>query len=227
MMVVGSTDPSGSIREGAVAQTDWRLQGEWVKNCNCAYGCPCDFNARPTNGSCQGLVAMNIAEGRFGEISLDGLRFAVTVDFPGPLHEGNGTIQPIIDERATPEQRDALLQIMSGKHSAEGTLFHILSVIVTKVLDPVFAPIEFGFDLRRRTAWVSIPGVLETVVEPIRNPVTGAEHRIQVVMPEGFEHRAAEVAHARIDSTGGIRFQVSQGHSSLALVEQTPQGVAA
>jgi hypothetical protein len=210
-----------------VTQTDWRLKGEWVKNCNCAYGCPCDFNARPTNGSCQGLVAMNIAEGYFGDVGLDGLRFAVTVDFPGALHEGNGTIQPIIDDRATPEQRDALLQIMSGQHSAQGTLFHIMSVIVTRILDPVFAPIEFGFDMQRRVARVSVAGVLETEVEPIRNPVTGAEHRIQVVMPDGFEHRAAEVAHARIDSSGGIQFQVQQGHSSLALVEQTPQGVAA
>jgi len=170
---------------------------------------------------------MHITEGHFGGVNLDGLKFAATVDFPGPLHEGNGTMQPIVDERATPEQRDALFQIMSGKHSAEGTLFHIFSLIVTSILDPVFAPIEFGFDMRRRTARVSIPGVLETEVEPIRNPVTGAEHRIQVVMPEGFEHRMAEVAHARIDSTGGIKFQVTQGHSSLAHVEQTPAGVAA
>src|SRR3954452_16386984 len=130
-------------------QTDWRLKGEWVKNCNCAYGCPCDFNARPTNGSCKGLVAMHITEGHFGGVNLDGLKFAATVDFPGPLHEGNGTMQPIVDERATPEQRDALFQIMSGKHSAEGTLFHIFSLIVTSILDPVFAPIEFGFDMRR------------------------------------------------------------------------------
>ena len=208
-------------------QTDWRLKGEWVKNCSCAYGCPCDFNARPTNGSCKGLVAMHITEGHFGDVSLDGLKFAATVDFPGPLHEGNGTMQPIVDERATPEQRDALFQIMSGKHSAEGTLFQIMSLIVTKILDPVFAPIEFNFDMRGRTARVSVPGVLETEVEPIRNPVTGAEHRVQVMMPEGFEHRMAEVAHARIDSTGGIRFQVAQGHSSLAQVEQTPAGVAA
>jgi len=63
--------------------------------------------------------------------------------------------------------------------------------------------------------------------QPIRNPVTGAEHRIQVLMPEGFEHRKAEVASARIDSKGGIKFSVAEGHSSLAKVEQTPTGVAA
>src|SRR5215472_11699207 len=91
----------------------------------------------------------------------------------------NGTLQTIFDERATDEQRDALLQILSGKHAAEGTLFHIFSLIVSKMLDPIFAPIEVAFDLDRRTARVSVPGVLETESKPIRNPVTRAEHRIQ------------------------------------------------
>jgi len=111
--------------------SDWRLEGEWMKNCTCAFGCPCDFNARPTQGYCKGLVAMRIAKGHFEGTRLDGLCFAITVDFPGPLHEGNGTIQPIIDERATAEQRQALFDIFSGKHSAEGTLFQIVSMIVT------------------------------------------------------------------------------------------------
>lgn len=208
-------------------RTDWRLQGDWIKNCSCAFGCPCDFNARPTNGWCRGILGMRIRRGHFGATRLDGLSFFATVDFPGPLHEGNGTIQPIIDERATPEQRDALLQIMSGRHSDEGTLFHILSLIVTKVLDPVFAPIDFAFDMEGRTARVSIPGVLETETQPIRNPVTGAPHRVQVMMPEGFEHRLGEIASSRIESIGGIRFSVPEGHSTLARVEHTPMGVAA
>lgn len=207
--------------------TDWRLSGDWIKNCNCAFGCPCDFNARPTHGNCEGLLGMRIGQGHFGATRLDGLSFFVVVSWPGPLHEGNGTAQAIIDERATAEQRDALFQILSGKHAAEGTLFHIFSLIVSNMLDPVFAPIDFAFDMGRRTARVSIPGVIETETSPIRNPVTGAEHRIQVVMPEGFEHHRAEVASARIDSTGGIKFTVSEGHSSLAKVEQTPTGVAA
>jgi hypothetical protein len=93
------------------------------------------------------------------------------------------------------------------------------------MLDPVFAPIEFKFDYAKRRARLSVPGILESDVEPIKNPVTGAEHRIQVVMPEGFEHHEAEVAHASIDSTGGIKFKVLQGHGSLAHVEQAPTGV--
>ncbi|MHC4052233.1 DUF1326 domain-containing protein [Bradyrhizobium sp. 25ACV] len=210
-----------------MAASDWRLEGEWMKNCSCAFGCPCDFNARPTQGYCKGLVAMRVTKGHFEGTRLDGLCFAITVDFPGPLHEGNGTIQPIIDERATAEQRQALFDIFSGKHSAEGTLFQIVSMIVTKIHDPVFAPFEFSFDKEGRVAKLVARGVLETDVEPIKNPVTGDPHRIQVVMPEGFEHRAAEVASANIRSTGAIPFETQGTHSSLANVVQTPEGVAA
>ena len=210
-----------------MAHPNWRLEGEWIKNCSCAYGCPCDFNAPPTAGWCKGLVGMRISQGHFESTSLDGLCFFVTVHFPGALHEGNGQAQPIIDERASPAQREALFKILSGENSAEGTLFQIFSLIVTKMHDPIFAPIDFSFDKSARVARVRIPGVLETEVEPIKNPVTGAPHRIQVVMPEGFEHRAAEVASANIRSTGAIKFDTKGTHSSLANVVQTPEGVAA
>jgi hypothetical protein len=210
-----------------MAASNWRLEGEWMKNCNCAFGCPCDFNAMPTHGSCKGMVGMKITKGNFEGIKLDGLMFAATVDFPGALHEGNGKMQPIVDERATAEQRQALFNIMSGKHSAEGTLFHILSQIVTTIHDPIFAPFEFTFDKNGRIARLVAKGVLETDVEPIKNPVTGSPHRIRVVMPEGFEHREAEAASANIRSTGAIKFETKGSHSSLATVVQTPQGVAA
>ena len=210
-----------------MAEANWRLEGEWIKNCNCAFGCPCDFNARPTHGECKGLLGMRIARGHFEDTNLDGLTFIVTVQWPGPLHEGNGQAQPIIDERATPEQREALFNIMSGKHSAEGTLFHIFSLIITKMHEPIFAPVEFQFDKENRTARLAFSGALETEVEPIKNPVTGAPHRIRVVMPEGFEHLEGEVASADIRSTGAIRFETKGTHSTLAHVVQTPQGVAA
>ncbi|MFU0503154.1 DUF1326 domain-containing protein [Pseudaminobacter sp. NGMCC 1.201702] len=206
---------------------DWRLEGEWIKNCSCAYGCPCDFNARPTQGYCEGLLGMHITKGHFRDVKLDDLCFCVTVHFPGPLHEGNGDAQPILDERASPEQREALGAILSGQNSAEGTLFHIFSLIVARMHDPIVAPFTFSFDQDGRTARLVVPGVIETDVEPIKNPVTGEPHRIQIMMPEGFEHRMAEVASSNIRSMGDIKFDTTTSHSSLAHVVHTPQGVAA
>ncbi len=37
--------------------------------------------------------------------------------------------------------------------------------------------IEFEVDLEGRTAWVNIPGVLESTGRPITSPVSGDPHR--------------------------------------------------
>ena len=49
-----------------------------------------------------------------------------------------------------------------------------------------------------------IPGVLDSKIEPIRNPVTGDEHRVRIVMPGGFEFEEAEIANSvHLRSTAG------------------------
>ena len=204
----------------------WRMKGKYLKNCNCAFGCPCDFNARPSHGTCTGMAGMHVDEGHFGSVKLNGLRWVALYHWPGAIHEGHGTLQPVIDERADEEQRNALLTVLSGREQVEGTYFHILSQIVTTVHEPLFKPIAFDFDLAGRSARVSVPGVLETVVEPIRNPVTGEPHRIRIDMPEGFEYRHAEIGSARIKGMGKIAFDLKDVHSSLALVEHTEKGPA-
>ena len=91
------------------AKTKWRIAGEEVGNCNCSWGCPCQFNALPTTGRCEALLAWQISNGYFGDTRLDGVRFARAYWWPGAIHEGNGVRRTIIDEQATKEQRDALI----------------------------------------------------------------------------------------------------------------------
>jgi len=202
----------------------WRMKGPYVKNCNCAPGCPCDFWAPPTHHKCEGMAAMRIESGHFENTRLDGLSFAVTYYWPGPLHEGNGTLQPYVLDRATPQQREALLTIMSGK--AGNAWFEVLASLVSTIHEPKFVPIQFEFDLERRHARVSIPGELETVTEPIRNVATGDEHRARVDLPQGMEYFHPEIATTKVlKGTGKIRFDCPQAHSSLALVEHTQSGL--
>ena len=72
--------------------TEWRVKGTELANCNCAYGCPCQFNALPTHGHCRAAAAWEIEEGHFGEVHLDGLRSAFLISFPGAAHQGNGGV---------------------------------------------------------------------------------------------------------------------------------------
>ena len=83
-----------------MASTEWVIKGSEFANCNCSYGCPCQFNDLPTHGNCRGVFGIQIEEGYFGDVRLDGLRAAVLAATPGALHEGNGTMQLVIDERA-------------------------------------------------------------------------------------------------------------------------------
>ncbi|HXG36453.1 MAG TPA: DUF1326 domain-containing protein [Dehalococcoidia bacterium] len=204
---------------------EWRMKGQYVKNCNCIASCPCDTIGIPYPGpGCEGMAGMHIVEGNFDGVRLDGLNWGATYQWPGPLHEGNGTLEAFIDERANEEQRNALIQILTGQ--AGGTMFEILSSVVSTVHGPHFVPIQFEFDKESRKAKVSIPGFLETVSEPLKVPPTNEEQRVIVRMPNGFEYKEMEVASAaHLHASGAVKFDYHETHSSLAEVEHTHQGL--
>ena len=85
----------------------WMIKGPWFGNCNCNYGCPCQFNAPSTHGKCEGLTTFIIEEGYFNDINLDNQPFVLLLQWPGEVADGNGREQLIVDERASPQQRDA------------------------------------------------------------------------------------------------------------------------
>ena len=86
----------------------WRLNGRVLVACNCDWGCPCNFNARPTTGKCEGGWTWHVEQGSYGTVMLDGLNFSVYAKWPGAIHEGNGEALILIDERADALQRKAI-----------------------------------------------------------------------------------------------------------------------
>ena len=197
------------------AKTNWRIAGEEFGSCNCAWGCPCQFMALPTYGNCEGLTSWQIREGYFGDTRLDGVLFAEIDWWPGPIHDGNGIRQLVIDEQTTPDQRVALTAIWSGVQG--GAVFEILAAVCPKQLETVVAPITLQIDRERRHGVLRIPGIGETHAEPIKNPVSGEEHRARIVLPGGFEFEEAEMANAVSLSvqTGDIAFQHENVYSQL------------
>jgi hypothetical protein len=200
------------------------MRGEYVKNCSCAPGCPCDFWAPPTHHHCTGMFAMRIRQGNFGPTNLDGIVWAGTYYWPGPLHEGNGTLQPFLSDKSSDKQREALLTIMSGK--AGNAWFEVVASVVSTILEPKFVPIDFDFDLAKRFCRVSIANEFETVSEPIKDIVSGDAHRVLVEMPNGMEYFRPEIATTKVlKSTGALKFDCPGAHSSLAIVEHRQSGL--
>jgi hypothetical protein len=184
---------------------EWSVKGTELVNCNCAYGCPCQFNALPTHGDCRAAIGYHIEQGHFGTVPLDGLRAVLLVSWPGPIHEGSGTMQVIIDERANAQQRDALSKILTGQETNEmATVWWVFSAMCPTKLETLFKPIDIEIDVGARRGRFSVTGIVDTVGEPIRNPVTGAEHRVRIDLPDGFEYRIAEIGSATTRATAAI-----------------------
>lgn len=209
-----------------MAFTEWVICGPEIASCNCAYGCPCQFNALPTDGSCRAAVGMQIEQGHYGKVKLDGLRWAAIAAWPGPIHMGHGEIQPIVDERATPEQRAALLKIMSGQDTEPGaTFFNVFVSMCDTVHEPLFRAIDFAVDLKSCEGHIRVPGVLDVKTEAIRNPVTGNPHHAKVSLRQGFEFSEAEFASGTIKSRGSIVVETDGRHAHLANLHVTGSGI--
>jgi hypothetical protein len=105
------------------------------------------------------------------------------------------------------------------------TVFQVFSTTFDKIHDPVFADIELEVDVNGRKARVKVGDLVEARGEPIRNPVTGAEHRARFDMPNGFEFSMAEVARGWGNTKGAIRLDLADSHAHFANLHMCQIGV--
>jgi hypothetical protein len=204
----------------------WMIRAREFVNCNCAYGCPCQFNALPTHGFCEAVAGMQIDQGYHGDVTLDGLRFVGIFRWPGAIHEGKGEAAVVVDERASEVQRQALLRILSGQDTEPGaTVFQVFSTTLETFHEPIFAAIDFEVDVDARKGRVSVKGITEGRGEPIKNPVTGAEHRARIDLPDGFEYSLAEMGRGWNKVTGPMEFELVDSYGQFANVNLCQSGI--
>lgn len=209
-----------------MAMIDWRIEGLEFTTCNCNWGCPCQFSSLPSHGNCRAGAAIHIEKGHFGNTRLDGLTFAGLFAWPKAIHEGHGEALPIVDERASDEQRTAILTILSGQESEPGaTFFNVFASTLEKVHDPLFRHIDFACDPEKGQARFAVAGVVDASAEPIRNAVTGNEQRVSVNMPGGFEFTRAEFASGTMKTDKSpIVLEWDHRHSHLNRLDITGKG---
>jgi hypothetical protein len=179
----------------------------------------------PTHGNCKATVFVHVDKGRFGDTPLDGLRWGIVAAWPGPIHKGNGTMQVIVDERATAKQREAVEAVAHGKATEPGKLvWTVYAAMTSKFLPTLSKPIELAIDVDNREATVRVPGVVQESVGPLRNAVTGQPHRALINLPNGFEFTEAEVASGKTKVTGDIPLDFNETHAHLARVHWNQNG---
>lgn len=170
----------------------WSVKGDVLIACNCDYGCPCNFNARPTRGACEGGWIWLIEQGHVDGVRVDGLGIGMFAKWPGAIHEGGGQATAYVDERADGSQRAALTRVVRGELGGPWGLF-----IKTYALgDPIAAP--FDVQVAAHGSRARIGDAVELELQTIRNPVTNAEVHPEVVLPEGLVVKRGSMAASKV-----------------------------
>jgi hypothetical protein len=158
-----------------------------------------------TIGKCEGGWTWHVDEGRFDEVDLSGLNFSVYVNWPGAIHDGGGEAVILLDERADSAQRDAISRLVSGDI---GGPWGVLGWTWPTVHGPLAVPYDVhldDLDTRLRAG-----ETVELQIEPVRNPVTGAETRASVTLPSGIIYKDADLG---ASATFRVRDGISYDHS--------------
>jgi hypothetical protein len=207
---------------------DWYVEGVVYVNCNCDYGCPCQFEADPTDGTCRGFEVLRIERGHFEKVDLSGLKIAVFYAWPGLISEGKGELQAVIDENANAEQRLALETILHGKETEEAaTHWWVFSAMSDTIHPTLYKSIEFEIDMEAVTARASIPGVLESTGEPIRPDHSDSVHRAQIVIPDGIEFRVADMGSAstKTGSESAVELNLTDSYGQWNVLKHSGSGI--
>ncbi|CUH45040.1 DUF1326 domain-containing protein [Ruegeria atlantica] len=209
-----------------MAFTDWYVEGDAFGNCNCGYACPCQFEELPTHGNCRGFEVLEVSKGHFGDTNLAGTKAALIYAWPGPIFEGGGQMQVIIDPSASDAQRAALEKVFHGEETEEmATHWHVFRTMCDTVHETLYVPIDFEMDMEGRTAKVSIGEVLNSTGRPIEAPHGGGPHRVRIDIPGGIEFTLAEIGSASTKADAAIQLNLNDSYGQWHVMKHGPSGV--
>ena len=175
---------------------DFHLQGVLIGACNCQWGCPCNFEAPPSEGECGGIYVWCVERGRLGGVAVDGLTWAHVAHSPGATHLGNLTALYLVDQRASSAQRIALEHFLANDPSAAP--FAIFQSLTSNFLGFRYVPFTIRLDGVR--SQVHIADAAELILAPMKNPVTGEDEPATLLKPKGFTSKIQELC-----TTAGFR----------------------
>ena len=191
----------------------WSLKGSYVETCSCELMCPCNtsLDHGATYDYCRVTLAFNVREGEIEGTDVSGLKVVAIADTPKVMTEGNWKLGVFVDENASDEQMDKLVQVFGGQL---GGPMAGLAPLVGEMLGVERAPIEIQDDGLRHS--LRVGDVIDFEIEDIVpfGVETGEPVRFQGMFhPVGSELTMAEATRSRINAFG-IEYEGKSGLST-------------
>ena len=131
----------------------WSMTGEYVETCSCELMCPCNLSLDhgATYDFCRVTLVFDIREGEIDGTDVGGLKVAAIADTPKVMTEGNWKLGVFVDDQASDEQADKLVQVFGGQL---GGPMAALAPLIGEMLGVERAPIEVRHDGLRHSVRV-------------------------------------------------------------------------
>jgi hypothetical protein len=178
------------------AEAAYLLDGTLLEACSCNILCPCWVGEDPDLGECYSFVAYHIDSGQVGGVDVSGHSMVMVNFIPGNVLAGNWEVVVLVDDQASPEQRDALVKVFTGKLGGPMADFAQLIGTVRGI-----ESVPIGHRVEGGVGTLSIPGVVEAEMEPYRSPtgdVTTLRDSIFSTVP-GSPAWVSKASHHRIN----------------------------
>ena len=141
----------------------YQLEGKLLEVCDCNVLCPCWIGENPDNGTCDTVVAYHIDKGVINGTDVSGLTLALAAFIPENVLKGDWRVAVFVDDKASPQQQEALLNVWTGKL---GGPVADLAKLVGEVLAVERAPITFT--VSEGEGVLKIGDAVETVMAPYK-----------------------------------------------------------
>jgi hypothetical protein len=180
----------------AATSQGYQLEGTLLEVCSCETLCPCWIGEDPDYGTCEAVVAYNLTTGSIRGIDVSGLTFVNVAHIPGNILEGNIRSAFYVDDRASQEQMDALVEAFTGKLGGPlADLADLVSEVVTVEKAPMQHAIVDG------AGTLTVGDKVDCSMHPYRGPdgsVTTLNNSIFSTVP-GSPAYVAKADHQKID----------------------------
>jgi len=190
----------------------YQLEGRLLEVCTCKAICPCWVGEDPDGGHCEGLLAWHIDKGEVNGVDVTGRTVAAVAYIPGNALNGTWKAAVYIDDAASPEQKDSLLQVYTGKL---GGPVADLASLIGEVVAVESVPITFTVESGKGS--VRIGDVAEAEMEPFvgaHGEPTVLSHSIFSTIPGSPAYVGRSPRYRARQQAAGVNVDI-KGHNSV------------
>ena len=139
------------------------VEGDYFETCQCDVSCPCIWLKPADREECDVMLAWHVSKGEKDGVDLSGMNAVLAVHSPKQMTDGGWKVALYLDDRATPEQSEALAAVFSG---GAGGHLAALAPLIGEVAG--VAPAAITFDRSNGSLHAEVAGVLTMSAEEIK-----------------------------------------------------------